>query len=56
MDEQIHGLSMRDCAEIMSKHTELTAQHGEPAFKPHFHRYLSQRGLDEHRWASAWNG
>ena len=56
MDEQIHGLSMRDCAEIMSKHTELTAQYGEPAFKPHFHRYLSQRGLDEHRWASAWNG
>jgi len=56
MDEKIHGLSMRDCAEIMSKHGELKAQHGEPAFKPHFDRYLAQRGLDEHRWANAWNG
>jgi len=56
MDEQIHGLSMRDCAEIMSKHGELKAQHGERAFKPHFDNYLAQRGLDENRWAHAWNG
>lgn len=56
MDEQIHGLSMRDCAEIMAKHTALTAQYGEPAFKPHFRSYLGRRGLDENRWAQAWNG
>lgn len=56
MDEQIHGLSMRDCAEIMSKDGELKAQYGEPAYKPHFHQYLAQRGVDENTWAHSWNG
>ena len=56
MDEQIHGLSMRDCAEIMSKDGELKAQHGEPAYKPHFHQYLAARGIDENTWAHSWNG
>jgi hypothetical protein len=56
MDEQIHGLSMQDCAEIMSKDGELKAQYGEPAYKPHFHQYLAQRGIDENTWAHSWNG
>lgn len=56
MDEKIHGLSMKDCAEIMSKDGELKAQHGEPAYKPHFHQYLASRGVDENTWAHAWNG
>ena len=56
MDEQIHGLSMRDCAEIMSKDGELKAQHGEPAYKPLFQQYLAQRGIDENTWAHSWNG
>lgn len=56
MDEQIHGLSMSDCAEIMSKDGELKAQYGEPAYKPHFNQYLVQRGVDENTWAHSWNG
>lgn len=55
MEEQIHGVSMRDCAEIMSKHSELQAQHGESSYRPHFAQFLSQRGIDEHTWANAWN-
>ena len=47
---------MRDCAEIMSKDGELKAQHGEPAYKPLFHQYLAQRGVDENTWAHSWNG
>jgi hypothetical protein len=47
---------MHDVAEIMSKDGELKAQHGEPAYRPHFHQYLEQRGVDENTWAHAWNG
>ncbi|WP_434422743.1 hypothetical protein [Nannocystis pusilla] len=39
----------------MSKHNELRAQHGEPAFKPYFLRYLATKGVDESAWAQAWN-
>lgn len=56
MEEQIHGLSLRDCAEIMSKDGELKAQHGERAYKPLFEQYLMSRGVDENRWAHSWNG
>ncbi len=40
----------------MGKDSALKAQHGEPAYKPHFHQYLAQRGVDENTWAHAWNG
>ena len=56
MEEQIHGLGLRDVAEIMAKDGELKAQHGEPAYKPLFSEYLSARGVDETTWAHAWNG
>ncbi|MEM1416493.1 MAG: hypothetical protein AAGH15_16400 [Myxococcota bacterium] len=55
-DETIHGLTLRDCAEIMGKHSELRAQHGEPSFEPHFQRFLGERGIDPNAWANAWNG
>ena len=55
-DEAIYGLTLKDCAEIMSKDGELKAQHGEPAYKPHFQQYLAQRGIDENTYAHAWNG
>ncbi len=56
MEERIHGLSMKDCAEIMGQDGALKAQHGEPAYKPLFQQYLAQRGIDENTWAHAWNG
>ncbi len=55
-DERIDGLSLRDCAEIMAKMTELKAQHGERAAKPHLAQYLEGRGTDENQWANSWNG
>lgn len=55
-DERIHGLTLRECAEIMSKDGELKAQHGEPSYKSYFQQYLAQRGTDENTWAHAWNG
>lgn len=55
-NERIHGLSLRDCAEIMAKSGELKAQHGERAAAPLFAQYLAQRGASEHVWAESWNG
>ncbi len=56
MEEKIHGLSMRDCAEIMSKDGELKAQHGEASYTPHLNKYLAERGVDQNTWANSWNG
>jgi hypothetical protein len=56
VEEQIYGLSMRDCAEIMSKDGELKAQYGEPAHRAHLQHYLASRGTDENTWAHSWNG
>lgn len=56
MEDAIYGLTLRDCAEIMSKDGELKAQYGERAYKPHLLQYLAQRGTDENTWAHAWNG
>ena len=53
--DAIHGLTIEAMAETMSKHNELRAQHGEPAFKPYFLRYLGTKGIDEHTWGQAWN-
>lgn len=53
--DAIHGLTIEAMAETMSKHNELRAQHGEPAFKPYFLRYLATKGVDESAWAQAWN-
>jgi hypothetical protein len=53
--DAIHGLTIEAMAETMSKHNELRAQHGEPAFKPYFLRYLATKGVDEHAWGQAWN-
>ena len=55
-DDRIYGLSLRDCAEIMSKDGELKAQYGEPAYTPYLQQYLAQRGIDQNTWAHAWNG
>ena len=55
MEDAIHGVTMQAMAEMMTKHNELRAQHGEPAFKPHFLQYLSAQGVDEATWANAWN-
>ena len=54
--EAIHGVTIETMAETMSKHNELRAQHGEPGFKSHFASYLLIKGLDEGKWAQAWNG
>ncbi len=54
MDE-LHGLTLRDCAEVMAQDTALRAQHGEPAHKPHLRRWLAERGWSEEQWAMAWN-
>lgn len=56
MDEQIHGLSMRDCAELMGKQSELRAQLGEREADPEFARHLASRGIDQNTFAHAWNG
>lgn len=53
--DAIHGVTLEVMAETMSKHNELRTQYGEPAFGPHFVRYLGAQGLDEARWAQAWN-
>jgi len=53
--DAIHGLTLEAMAETMSKHNELRTQHGEPAFKPYFLRYLGTKGVDESSWAQAWN-
>lgn len=56
MQDAIYGLTMQDCAEIMSKDGELKAQYGERGYGPHFQQYLASRGTDENTWAHAWNG
>jgi len=53
--EELHGLSLRDCAEVMSKDSGLRAQHGEGAYKPHMNAWLQGRGWSEAQWAEAWN-
>lgn len=53
--EELHGLSLRDCAEVMSKDSGLRAQHGERAYKPHMNAWLQGRGWSEAQWAEAWN-
>ncbi len=55
-DEAIYGLTLQDCAEIMSKDGELKAQYGEPAYLPYLEQFLTQRGTDQNTWAHAWNG
>ncbi len=56
MEDAIHGLTMKDCAEIMSKDGELKAQYGERDYKPHLDQYLAGRSVDQNTWAQAWNG
>ncbi|MFK7931822.1 MAG: hypothetical protein AB8H79_26835 [Myxococcota bacterium] len=55
-DEQIHGLTLRQCAEIMAKDGALKAQHGERAAKPLLLEFLAEQGIDESVWANSWNG
>ncbi len=56
MSDAILGVSMDTAAEIMSKHGELTAQHGERSFEPHFNAFLAEKGIQPGTWAEAWNG
>lgn len=56
MDEQIFGLSMQDCAEIMAKESTLRAQFGEVEGKAQHLQFLRSKGIDENTWAQAWNG
>lgn len=53
--DAIHGLTIEAMAETMSKHNELRAQHGEPAFQPYFASYLGTKGIDVSGWGQAWN-
>ncbi len=56
MEEQIHGLTLQTCAEIMARDGELKAQYGERDYKPHLHQFLASQGIDENTWAHSWNG
>ncbi|MCA9546445.1 MAG: hypothetical protein KC613_18700 [Myxococcales bacterium] len=55
MSEQIYGLTLQDCAEIMAQDTALRAEHGEAAYGPWLDAYLAQKGTDQNTWAHAWN-
>lgn len=54
-DQKIHGLSLRDCAEIMAQDGALKAQYGERHYKPHLNQYLATKGVNEQIYAHAWN-
>ncbi|MED5374177.1 MAG: hypothetical protein VX899_24380 [Myxococcota bacterium] len=54
-DERIHGVSLRDCAEIFAMDGKLKAEHGERAYVPHFDAWLRGRGLSMQVWSEAWN-
>ncbi len=54
--ERIHGLTLRQCVEIMAKDGALKAQYGERSYKPHLHQFLAARGTNENAFAHAWNG
>jgi hypothetical protein len=53
--EQIHGLTLRHCAEIIAKDGALRAEHGERGYKPYLHQFLATKGVDENTFAHAWN-
>src|SRR5262245_37818756 len=55
MDEAIQGVTLELLADIMSKHGELNAQHGQVQGRVEFQKWLAGRGLDENQWAFAHN-
>ncbi len=51
----ISGITLDTLAEISSKHSALSAQHGEPGFYPHFTAFLLTKGLDDHSYSDVHN-
>jgi hypothetical protein len=55
LDQRAHGLSLADCAEIMSMMSLLRTEHGEPGYHEPFQQFLRSRGTTENGWATAYN-
>jgi hypothetical protein len=55
LDQKVHGLSLADCAEIMSMMTLLKTDHGEQGHREPFLQFLRSRGTTENGWVTAYN-